>query len=47
MRWSPGLEILYIWGPVLEVPMDSLNVLEGGRGAGYASRAANSYAAPS
>lgn len=30
MRLSPGPEIVYIWGPVLEVPMGSLKVHEGG-----------------
>lgn len=30
MRLDPGPEILYIWGPVLEVPMDSLKLHEGG-----------------
>lgn len=48
MRLSPGPEILYIWGPVLEVPMDSPKAHEGGgREAGYVSRAASSNAAPS
>lgn len=46
MRLGPGREILYIWGPVLEVPMDSLKA-HGGGGAGYASRAASSNGAPS
>lgn len=44
MRLGPGPEILYIWGTVLEVPMDSLKAHEGG--AGYGSRAASSNAAP-
>lgn len=31
LRLGPGPEILYIWGTVLEVPMDSLELHEGGR----------------
>lgn len=32
MRLDPGPDILYIWGTVLELPMDSLELHEGGGG---------------